>query len=100
MSQPNRFMATSRARRLGLAASRSRYHGRVRHMRPLLRKAPGLFPALLAFAILGAFCPKDARRAAAPPAGEPELKLAPLSAQLSEPSGYFDSDNLISNETS
>ena len=30
---------------------------------------------------------------------EPEIKLAPLSAQLSEPGGYFDTDNLISNET-
>ena len=34
----------------------------------------------------------------APPAGEESL--AQLSARLSEPGGYFDTDNLISNETS
>jgi hypothetical protein len=63
------------------------------------RKAVRLIPALLALLIVGAFCPKEARRSQ-PAAAEPELKLAALSAQLSEPGGYFDSDNLISNETS
>jgi len=58
-----------------------------------------LFCALVALASLGAFCPKDAR-GPNPAAGEAAIKLAPLSAQLSEPSGYFDTDNLISNETS
>ncbi len=57
-----------------------------------------LVPALLALASLGAFCPRETRR---PPASAPgaEVKLAPLSAELSEPGGYFDTDNLISNET-
>jgi len=63
------------------------------------RKAVRLIPALLALLIVGAFCPKEAPRSQ-PAAAEPELKLAALSAQLSEPAGYFDSDNLISNETS
>jgi hypothetical protein len=64
-----------------------------------VRKAKHLLPALVMLATLGAFCPKEPRRAAAPQA-QPEPRLAPLSAQLSEPGGYFDSDNLISNETS
>lgn len=63
------------------------------------RKTLRLVPALLAVASFAAFCPKEARRSD-PPAREAELKLALLSAQLSEPGGYFDSDNLISNETS
>jgi hypothetical protein len=57
-----------------------------------------LITALLALASLGAFCPGEARRAPTA-AGGPEIQLAPLSAELSEPSGYFDTDNLISNET-
>ena len=68
-------------------------------MSPQTRKALRFAPALLALAIVGAFCPQEARRPD-PPAREPELKLAALSVQLSEPGGYFDSDNLISNETS
>jgi hypothetical protein len=57
-----------------------------------------LVPALLALASLGAFCPGETRR---PPGSAPEaeVELAPLSAELSEPGGYFDTDNLISNET-
>jgi len=58
-----------------------------------------LIPALLALASLAAFCPKNGR-GPAPAARETAIKLAPLSAQLSEPGGYFDTDNLISNETS
>jgi hypothetical protein len=57
-----------------------------------------LIPALLAVATLGAFCPAEARRPEPAPR-EPEVALSSLSAQLSEPSGYFDTDNLISNET-
>src|SRR5262245_49129514 len=58
-----------------------------------------LVPAALALAGLGALCPREAR---GPEVGVPagEVKLAALSAQLSEPGGYFDTDNLISNETS
>lgn len=55
-------------------------------------------PLLLALASLGALCPKDAR-APEPPVPDIAIRLAPLSAQLSEPGGYFDTDNLISNET-
>jgi hypothetical protein len=55
--------------------------------------------ALLALASLGALCPRDARRPESS-AREDELRLAPLSEQLSEPGGYFDTDNLISNESS
>jgi len=62
-------------------------------------KALRFLPALLGLAIVGAFCPKETRTPAAP-AQRSEWKLAPLSSQLSEPGGYFDSDNLISNETS
>jgi hypothetical protein len=60
-----------------------------------------LIPAVLAIASLGAFCARD-RRPPAPSASatDVEIQLAPLSAALSEPSGYFDTDNLISNETS
>ena len=62
------------------------------------KKTLRLVPALLALASLGAFCPRETRR---PPASarEAEVELAPLSAELSEPGGYFDTDNLISNET-
>jgi len=56
-----------------------------------------LVPALVALASLGAFCPPETRRAS-PSAPEAEVELAPLSAELSEPAGYFDTDNLISNE--
>ncbi len=58
-----------------------------------------LLPALLAIASLGGSCTREPR----PPAGasgDAPIQLAPLSADLSEPSGYFDTDNLISNETS
>jgi len=56
-------------------------------------------PALLAVALLGAFCPKEAPKV--PPSAAPAaVKLGALSSTLSEPGGYFDSDNLISNETS
>ena len=57
-----------------------------------------LIPALLAVATLGAFCPAEARRPQPPP-DHVAIRLAPLSAELSEPAGYFDTDNLISNET-
>jgi hypothetical protein len=56
-------------------------------------------PALLTLASCGAFCPQGARRPE-PSANHPEIELARLSAQLSEPEGYFDTDNLISNESS
>jgi hypothetical protein len=56
-------------------------------------------PALLALASLGALCPGEARRPE-PSTSEVPVELAPLSTQLSEPGGYFDTDNLISNETS
>src|SRR5438552_10192679 len=59
-----------------------------------------LLPALLGLAGFGALCPRSARPTAPPPAHEAAVELAPLSAQLSEPGGYFDTDNLISNETS
>src|SRR5262245_38195410 len=61
------------------------------------RKALLLVPPVLALASLGALC-SGARRPE--PGAADEVKLAPLSAELSEPSGYFDTDNLISNETS
>ncbi|HEY7511246.1 MAG TPA: hypothetical protein VIG50_13385 [Vicinamibacteria bacterium] len=54
---------------------------------------------VLAVAGVGALCPPLATRPA-PSATRPELDLASLSAQLSEPPGYFDTDNLISNESS
>jgi hypothetical protein len=63
------------------------------------RSASWGIPALLAFASLNALCPKEGR----PPeesANHTEIGLATLSAQLSEPGGYFDTDNLISNESS
>jgi hypothetical protein len=55
--------------------------------------------AVLALAVTGALCPKSASKA---PSDSPEtsLQLASLFETLSEPGGYFDSDNLISNETS
>ena len=60
-----------------------------------------LIPAVLAIASLGASCTRERRPPAPPaPAADVEIHLAPLSAELSEPSGYFDTDNLISNETS
>jgi hypothetical protein len=66
-------------------------------------RARALIPAVLAIASLAAFCTREARAPAPPapsgPAAEVEIHLAPLSAELSEPSGYFDTDNLISNET-
>jgi len=64
------------------------------------RAAVRLLPALLGLASFGALCPRAARPTAPPPAHEAAVELAPLSAQLSEPGGYFDTDNLISNETS
>jgi hypothetical protein len=57
-----------------------------------------LIPALLALASLGAFCPGETR-APAPSGRDPDIELAALSDELSEPAGYFDTDNLISNET-
>jgi hypothetical protein len=68
-------------------------------MMSVTRKALSLIAPLLALASLGAFCPRDGR-GPQPAASETAIKLAPLSAQLSEPGGYFDTDNLISNETS
>jgi hypothetical protein len=53
---------------------------------------------VLALAGLGAFCPGEPRQGPSAK-GDPAVQLAPLSAELSEPSGYFDTDNLISNET-
>jgi hypothetical protein len=64
-------------------------------------RARALIPAVLAVASLGASCTREARPPTpAAPATDLEIQLAPLSAALSEPSGYFDTDNLISNETS
>ena len=60
-----------------------------------------LICAVLAIASLGASCtrePGPSATSASP--GDVAIQLAPLSAELSEPSGYFDTDNLISNETS
>jgi len=56
-------------------------------------------PALLAFASINAFCLKETRRPEESADGT-EIGLASLTAQLSEPGGYFDTDNLISNESS
>lgn len=61
--------------------------------------SPWLLPPLLALGLLGAFCPRPAPRPGPAPAA-PAERLASLSGRLSEPGGYFDSDNLISNETS
>jgi hypothetical protein len=52
----------------------------------------------LALASLAALCPGPERRSE--PVEKAEIALARLSAQLSEPPGYFDTDNLISNESS
>ncbi len=71
----------------------------IREMPWTKRNAAPLVPALLSLALAGALCPKPAPRSEAP-AGGPALQLAAISSQLSEPAGYFDSDNLISNETS
>ena len=60
--------------------------------------SPGM-AALLAWASIGALCPPPSRPPA-PSADDAEIALATLSAQLSEPDGYFDTDNLISNESS
>ncbi len=68
-------------------------------MKARTRRRLPLLPALLAVASLGAFCRQEARRPA-PPANASGTRLAPLSARLSEPGGYFDTDNFISNETS
>ena len=60
-----------------------------------------LIPAVLAIASLGAFCARETRPPApSASATDVDIQLAPLSAALSEPPGYFDTDNLISNETS
>jgi hypothetical protein len=56
-------------------------------------------PALLALASISALCPRD-QRPPPPAATAPEISLPALSALLSEPAGYFDTDNLISNEGS
>jgi hypothetical protein len=59
-----------------------------------------LICAVLAIASLGASCTRDPRPSTtAAAAGDVPIQLAPLSAELSESSGYFDTDNLISNET-
>jgi hypothetical protein len=63
------------------------------------RTTLGLIPALLAAASLDALCPGPARSPAPSPAAS-ETTLVALSARLSEPGGYFDTDNLISNESS
>jgi hypothetical protein len=56
---------------------------------------------VLAIASLGASCTRDPRPATtSTSAADVPIQLAPLSAELSESSGYFDTDNLISNETS
>src|SRR3954469_7446663 len=70
----------------------------------MLRSSPipstlRLIPAVLAAAALRAYCPREARPPQASPA-DIAIRLGPLSAELSEPGGYFDTDNLISNETS
>ena len=63
------------------------------------RSASWWIPALLTFASIGALWPQGARPPE-PSAKHTEIELATLSAQLSEPGGYFDTDNLISNESS
>lgn len=63
------------------------------------RAASWCVPAVLMFASIGALCPREASRPE-PFANHSEIELATLSAQLSEPGGYFDTDNLISNESS
>jgi len=65
-----------------------RFHDRLR---------PGL--VLLAFAGLGACAPQGTATPAATP-GLEAAEFAALSNRLSEPGGYFPSDNLVSNETS
>jgi len=83
---------------------RSRIRDARKQMQPpgresrLRRTILPAIPLLMALASLGALCPKDAR-APEPPVPDIAIRLAPLSAQLSEPGGYFDTDNLISNET-
>jgi hypothetical protein len=62
------------------------------------RAASWWIPALLTFASIGALCPKGTPPEESP--NDAEIELATLSAQLSEPGGYFDTDNLISNESS
>jgi hypothetical protein len=69
----------------------------------MLRSSPmpstlRLIPAVLAAAALGAYCPGETHPPPPSPA-DATIRLAPLSAELSEPGGYFDTDNLISNET-
>jgi hypothetical protein len=63
-----------------------------------LRSAAG-WSALLALASVAALCPGPAERRGGP-ASDAGIELARLSAELSEPPGYFDTDNLISNESS
>ena len=58
----------------------------------LTGQARTALPVLLAFAGLSALCRGEPRPA--------DVALAALSAELSEPPGYFDTDNLISNESS
>ena len=56
-------------------------------------------PSLLALAGLSGPCARETRRPEpSPPAAR--IEVAALSAELSEPGGYFDTDNVISNETS
>jgi hypothetical protein len=54
---------------------------------------------LLALGSIAALCPREAPRSE-DPENDAEIELAALSAQLSERGGYFDTDNLISNESS
>jgi hypothetical protein len=65
------------------------------------RRRAALLPALCAWALLGALCASPGRRVSAPssPPPEPGPSLAQLIESLSEPGGYFHSDNLVSNET-
>ena len=65
----------------------------------LTGKVLGVTTVLLATAGLAALRPTEALRTEPAPR-ETDIQLASLSAELSEPPGYFDTDNLISNETS
>jgi hypothetical protein len=68
-------------------------------MAGVTRATVRLLPFLLAFASAGALCSREPRRPAPDPSPV-QIDLAQLSAELSEPEGYFDTDNLISNESS
>ena len=78
-------------------------------MSPRFRSMPWLLAAIAAAILTGSLAIGDATRASTRAAYASPLALSPTPAdsafarlvqRLSEPGGYFDSDNLISNETS